>query len=1153
MTLRNPRVNMRGTVGTLTAIMLLSLMIPFASSQEGIPQTENVFETYSGAVQRAFFQVEAFENSNSNEPPEQWLVLSTLTPETIGPWIDVDVVIKPAPFLNGAWIWKFEDSTNSHNILSELEKKGLIERSLPDRIQEHETRAVLNDPEIGSQWHLTNSGQGGGTIGEDANVTAAWDIANGSGVTISIIDDGFAHSHTDLSPGYQPSSSYDYCNNDADPTPSSGDGHGTSAAGVAGGRGNNSYGIAGVAFGADMSGSLLIACGKTDSMEANALSLDDQNNDIYSNSWGPFDGDTYSWLYSLTGPGPLTVAAFESDFTTGRNGYGNVITWAGGNGHADSDNSNYDGYANARQTISVGAITNAGTQSWYSEPGANVLVVAHSNGGSRGIHTVDIPGSGGYNNSGDINPSFGGTSSATPLVSGVVALILEVDPTLTARDVMAILANSARKNDAGDSSWSTNGAGHEISHKYGFGAVDAHAAVTLAANWTKLQTETTFGTSISSPGASIPDNGAPVTDTITVNQDLKIEHVSIVVNITHSARGDLEIILTSPDGTESILSEKHGDERNDFTAWSFGSERHLDEYALGDWTLSVEDKANGDTGTFVDWHLEFYGVDEYRDTDGDGLTDVNETNIHNTDPTLADTDGDGLNDGDEILNESTDPNNPDSDGDGLNDGTEVLVNSTNPNLQDTDGDGLTDGEEVLIYGSDPLVVDVDADSDLYYWFGDCDDSDPNINPGRPELLNGIDDDCDSEIDEGFEFMDADGDGLDDYQEYHTLLTDPNDPDTDSDGLTDGDEVNLHSSDPLVADQDSDADGFYWFQDCVDSNASIHPNAIEILDGIDQDCDSEIDEIFLTLDSDTDGLYDHDEFHVYNTDPNLNDTDSDGLKDGEEVNIHSTDPLTPEIDADSDGALWLFDCDDNNTSIYPGATEIWNGIDDDCDSIVDENVDRQAALSQNPESNFFEHIITDSPLSLSWSGAPSGVELNETWYRDSEIINGTPTELSIPVIDCNDPLDDFEATSCVQGRLTVVFKILLEDSNGTIELSWTVRMIAETIPVPVPDPDPVPVPDLEPEPITDDENNIDNSNTGQEDSSTLAELPISSDILLIILGVSVVLLIGILLIRNSRGRQTSIPAWTPPAMHERRKISLYDNDVPRAPDFNDKRY
>ena len=88
---------MRGTVGTLTAIMLLSLMTPFASSQEVAPQTENVFHTYSGAVQRAFFQVEAVENSILEDPPEQWLVLTTLTPEIIQPWINENVEIKIAP------------------------------------------------------------------------------------------------------------------------------------------------------------------------------------------------------------------------------------------------------------------------------------------------------------------------------------------------------------------------------------------------------------------------------------------------------------------------------------------------------------------------------------------------------------------------------------------------------------------------------------------------------------------------------------------------------------------------------------------------------------------------------------------------------------------------------------------------------------------------------------------------------------------------------------------------------------------------------------------------------------------------------------------------------------------------------------------------
>lgn len=90
------------------------------------------------------------------------------------------------------------------------------------------------------------------------------------------------------------------------------------------------------------------------------------------------------------------------------------------------------------------------------------------------------------------------------------------------------------------------------------------------------------------------------------------------------------------------------------------------------------------------------------DSDGDGLSDWEEINVHGTDPFNPDTDGDGLSDGDEVKVFRTDPLNPDTDYDGLSDGAEVLVYKTNPLNPDTDGGGVSDGHEVLEDGTNPL-------------------------------------------------------------------------------------------------------------------------------------------------------------------------------------------------------------------------------------------------------------------------------------------------------------------------------------------------------------------------------------------------------------------------------------------------------------------
>ena len=267
----------------------------------------------------------------------------------------------------------------------------------------------------------------------------------------------------------------------------------------------------------------------------------------------------------------------------------------------------------------------------------------------------------------------------------------------------------------------------------------------------------------------------------------------------------------------------------------------------------------------------------------------------------------------------TNPLVADSDADGLSDGVEIYVNGTDPLNPDTDGDLLTDGEEVLLYGSDPNVADPNLDLDGYYWFNDCNDSNPQIYPGAMELLNGVDDDCDGQWDEGFNSTDTDGDGLSDFGEYHLFGTSISMADTDGDLLDDGEEILIYSTNALVKDNDTDMDGFYWFQDCNDTNASIFPDAQELLDLIDNDCDSEIDEDFNGTDADMDGLLDFEEFLDLGTDPFNNDTDGDGLNDGREVLSTQSNPLIFDPDVIWMGSIGL-GTNDNNSQMYPDAKE-----------------------------------------------------------------------------------------------------------------------------------------------------------------------------------------------------------------------------------------
>ena len=534
---------------------------------------------------------------------------------------------KAQSYAPGYFIFESSEPLGAIAMAEALHRRPDVVEAEPMLGRQVAKKAFVNDPYAFIQWHLRNTGQSGGTPGVDLNLTNVWENYRGSGVVIAIVDDGVQATHPDLSPNVPtPQYGYDYRDGDSDPRPGGNDdSHGTPVAGVAAARGNNSIGVAGVAFEASLVAVRLIGgIDQTEEQDAAAMLHSNQIVHVSNNSWGAIDDGL-----TVDGPGVLMEQALVTATRDGRGGRGTVFLFAAGNGGTLAsenrlpDNANYDGYANSIYVICVGAVDDRGNHPAYSESGSCLLICGLSDNYDVGrpmITTTDLTGAQGFNRGSgslpaDYTDSFDGTSAATPTVAGVAALMLQANPALGWRDVQEILLRSATKVQPTDSDWITNSAGLRFNHKFGAGLANAGAAVQLARSWTDLAAHSHLVLESTNLNQSIPDNN---TNGITRNFDfrlltpMRVEHVTVTLSASHPQRGELVMRLVSPSGTVSRLAERRSDSNANYDAWKFMSVFNWGELSSGTWQIQISDRlgsTSGVGGVLRSLRIDLYGTE----------------------------------------------------------------------------------------------------------------------------------------------------------------------------------------------------------------------------------------------------------------------------------------------------------------------------------------------------------------------------------------------------------------------------------------------------------------------------------------------------------------------------------------------------------------